>query len=210
MVLPFARSDWCAESALEGMVAGMVTIQKTRTAVIASKAVASNIRRIRQLPTENSFCADRACASIAREQAYPHDRLALLNRERYCPSALLRPAIGFMTVVAGIAHVGKCNFELLERARLVLVLSYCLCECCDLCLKVGLTFPNLRQGACFLSRRWRLREQGRKLLRGLGPLDKGRVHLGRVKRVFTTNHLAHVLSTFEIALHQRLALGKRV
>jgi len=67
MVLPFARSDWCAESALEGMVAGMVTIQKTSTAVIASKAVASNNRRIRQLPTENSFCADRGvCVNCAR------------------------------------------------------------------------------------------------------------------------------------------------
>src|SRR6516162_1108390 len=136
MALPLSRSGECAASELASILAGTVMNQKTIPPAVASSAMASNNRRIGRAPGITGG----------------NDQSVLLG------SALLRLAIGVVAVSAGSAHVGKCHFEFIERLRLVLIVGDRFCEGCDLRVKVGLVFPNLRQGSGFLPRCRRRRE----------------------------------------------------
>src|SRR5216684_2112343 len=218
MVLPFSRSGVRGSSALAGTVAGIVSIQKAAAPMTTTAMTASPNRRM-QRGSRNA----PATFGRALYPAWQRNAIALGARWRRrsqaaestealfrLPRRRGRLAIGLMAIAAGLAHLRERDLELVERLRLVFIVAHCLSEGSGLGVEVALGLPNLRQCPGLFSGFRRLGEQGRQLLRGLGPMREGRIDLCDVERLFAPNHLVDGLQMLKIPLHQRLALRERI
>ena len=126
-------------------------------------------------------------------------------------SALCRLAIWFVAAVAGLAHGGQGDLDLVDILGLVAIVGHGLRERRDLRLEVAARFPDFRRRPGFAGLRI-VGERGRELLRGiLGPLGE-RCALtlaawsGSSPRVILTNILL-ALSLLALISALRAAIG---